>query len=119
MSFTSVTTIIIYFQEYKMTPYQISQYQKRYTLDDYVCQSCGHFACQIAHRIAKTKTNYNVYGNEIIDHNFNLVSVCSLKCNDSFNIGNKPGTSQKLVNLIRSNNEKLLTSQYINNILNK
>ena len=86
-----------------MTDKQRYQYNIRYTLDNYTCQSCGKPAKQMAHRIANTKTNRKVYGNKI-DHNENLVSVCCLDCNGTYNIGNNPVKSAKLINII---NEKV------------
>jgi hypothetical protein len=82
-----------------MTDKQRLQYDIRYILDNWQCQNCGKPAMQIAHRIANTKTNRKVFGNKI-DNNVNLVSVCSLECNDSYNIGNNPGKCEKLIQLM-------------------
>ena len=48
-----------------------------------ICGVCGipMLRPQIAHRIPKTKYNLKTYGKEVIHHRFNLVAVCSLKCN--------------------------------------
>jgi len=64
----------------------------------YECVRCGEPVAQLAHRIAKTKTNIKKYGELVINHNFNLVPVCNNPaCNDSFNIGNNPRERDKLV----------------------
>ena len=102
-----------------MTQNQIKEYQIRYALDNYVCQKCGNRATQIAHRIAKTKTNYKVYGKDVIDHNFNLVSVCCLSCNSFYNIANRPLKAERLVNLINERGNENLTSEVINDIINE
>lgn len=100
-----------------MTEKQKEQYRLRYSLDDYVCQSCGKPASQISHRIAKTKVNYKKYGKDIIDHNINLVSACCLECNDSFNIGNNPWKSNKLREFIMFNFDEMISSEKINKLL--
>jgi hypothetical protein len=102
-----------------MTQKQIEQYQIRYNLDSYQCQKCGNRATQIAHRCAKTKTNYKVYGKDVIDHNMNLASVCGLSCNSSFNCANRPLKAERLVNLIIERGTERLTSDEINCIINE
>jgi hypothetical protein len=102
---------------------------KNQTIKEYVRQRDGGF-CQrcrrsswssghIAHRIAETKTNISIYGRKIIDHPYNKVWVCSLECNDSFNIGYKPEQSRKLAELINKKGNKKITMIKINEILNK
>ena len=62
-----------------------------FTRDGFVCQRCGDPAVYLAHRIAQTKSNIKKYGEAVIHHEDNLVSVCfDPVCNDSFNIGGKP-----------------------------
>jgi hypothetical protein len=85
-----------------MTDKQRTQYNIRYTLDEWLCQRCKKPARMQAHRIANTKVNRKVYGSKIIDDNKNLVSVCCLECNDSYNIGNNPEKCKKLVKLIET-----------------
>jgi hypothetical protein len=63
-----------------------------------------------AHRIANTKTNRKVFGNKI-DRNENLVSVCCLECNDSYNIGNNPVKSAKLIAIIKENGRNVMTKE--------
>ena len=68
-----------------------------YDRDNYTCQRCKQPASQIAHRIAKSQSNrkmlikfYNIDKKDvdkIIHHELNMVAVCGLKCNDSYNIG--------------------------------
>ena len=70
-----------------MNEYQLQQYLIAYIRDDYTCQKCGKPATQIAHRINQSKVNIKKYGEKIINNHNNLVSVCSLYCNGSYNIG--------------------------------
>ena len=97
-----------------MTDYYRTQKKYRFWLDSYICQKCGKMATQTAHRIANTKTNIKKYGNEFINHNINLVSVCCLECNDSYNIGNKPLQADRLYNLYCEDRDKFYTTQEIN-----
>lgn len=86
--------------------------------DNYICQKCGKPALTVAHRIARTKSNikhvqrlyYELfkeiitlkYAEEIINHQFNLVTDCNGNCNDSYNIGFKEELFRKLLILIHS-----------------
>jgi 5-methylcytosine-specific restriction endonuclease McrA len=88
---------------------RVNQYKIRYRLDSYICQGCGSPATQQAHRIARTKVNYRVYGKEVVDHNINTVSSC-YRCNDSFNIGNKPRKAKRLAEYIEKNKNKKIES---------
>lgn len=103
-----------------MTRYQLEQYQIRYAIDGEVCQKCGKPAECIAHRIARTKVNYKIYGKYIIDHNINLTPSC-LKDNSYFNIGMNPNKCNKLVNLIKRyySNYTFLDCKEIERILNE
>lgn len=53
----------------------------------YKCGVCGElinpYTCQLAHRIPKTKFYLKLYGKKIIHHEFNMIAVCSLKCNSA------------------------------------
>ena len=86
-----------------MTEYYRQQRHLRLTIDCGICCRCGKKANQTAHRIARTKQAVLKLSLEVIDHNINLVPVCCLECNDSFNIGNDPGKVKKLVELITDN----------------
>lgn len=72
------------------------------------CQHCGgsiyaHGTPQLAHRIAKTKSNLKKYGPLVIHHTRNLAVVCQVEpCNSAMNIGNNPGATMELVALIES-----------------
>ena len=86
--------------------------------DCYTCQRCGKNVyisqLQIAHRIKSgkgtlnhIKKNFSVdkmtdkdIKENIIDHPLNLVTTCSLRCNDSFNVFNNPVERDKLLNKI-------------------
>lgn len=65
------------------------------------CQVCqcpiNEYNCQLAHRIIKSKSNIEKYGEKIIHHDFNLVAVCELTCNSKVNIENKPEEKKKLL----------------------
>lgn len=56
------------------------------------CFVCGRPMAnpQFAHRIANTKANRAKFGSLVIDSLLNGELVCSLRCNDVMNIGNKP-----------------------------
>lgn len=56
------------------------------------CSVCGAYMQnpQFAHRIANTKANRAKFGSLVIDSPLNGELVCSLRCNDAMNIGNKP-----------------------------
>lgn len=80
---------------------------KIFTRDEYVCQTCGiniyyHGTPQLAHRIASTKSNIKKYGIEVVHNENNLVSVCSLKCNDAQNMGFQTRLADELVSKIRN-----------------
>jgi hypothetical protein len=98
-----------------MNRQQIEQYKLRYGIDGELCQAkgCNKRATQIAHRIAQTKVNYGVFGKSIVDHNINMVPVCCLEHNSSFNIGNKPRIARKLAEYIRKNKDKRIPSKKI------
>ena len=57
---------------------------------------------QFAHRIANTKANRNKFGSFVIDSPMNGEIVCSLRCNDAMNIGNKPIECLRLAERIYS-----------------
>ena len=75
----------------------------------WICEICGSSlnsgVPQLAHRIAKTKSNIKKYGDEIINHRLNLVAVCSLCCNSKCNIGNNPVKAFSLLEGIKYANE--------------
>ena len=69
---------------------------------NYRCVRCGGQAVFLAHRIAKTSTNIKKYGQSIINHEKNMLPVCSNpRCNDACNIGGRPGDVEKLVREIQ------------------
>jgi hypothetical protein len=85
--------------------------QKKLILDRdyYTCQKCGKKAVYLAHRIAQTKSNLKIFGEEIIHHSANLVSVCeNQSCNDYYNIGYNIGKTKKLLNFIKENKNKII-----------
>ena len=80
--------------------------QEIFARDGYLCQECAksiyvYNTPQLAHRIAQTKGNKAKYGLEVIHHPLNLVSVCSLRCNDAQNIGFNPEACRALVEEIK------------------
>lgn len=75
--------------------------------DCYICQTCGkpinwYGTQQLAHRISQSKANIKRYGKEVIHNRLNMVSVCSLKCNDAQNIGFSTKQSDELAEKIRA-----------------
>jgi len=74
---------------------------------DYRCEVCGksvyaYGTPQLAHRIAQTKSNIKRYGIQVIHNQLNLAPVCSLRCNDKCNIGNRPEQVKELVRKINA-----------------
>lgn len=74
--------------------------------DNFVCCKCGKYiglSGAPAHRIANTKANKKIYGNEIINHVYNQVYSCiTNECNDFWNIGNNKKKSEQLALLIKT-----------------
>jgi 5-methylcytosine-specific restriction endonuclease McrA len=86
--------------------FEIEQKRQRiFQRDNYICLVCGEPARQIAHGISNSKMNLKKYGDEIVNHDFNLFSVCSLACNSKMNIDNKPNDILAIIE--RINNENL------------
>jgi len=79
--------------------------------DKFICRVCGkHLGFsnhpQIAHRIKNSKMYLKLYGDEVINHQYNLVSVCGLGCNASVDIGYKSELVKELVEKIVKDIEK-------------
>ena len=72
-------------------------YKKAYERDNWECQVCGESATQIGHRLGQGKLVRSIYGNYIIDHVVNLVSVCSLECNKKVDVAWKPELREKVL----------------------
>lgn len=89
--------------------------------DGYICQKCGKYASNghIAHRIAETKLNKRLFGEDIIDHPFNKSWVCSLECNSSYNIGNNPRKRVELYGLIKSRGNEKFTAKQVDDFIKK
>jgi transposase len=106
-----------------MTKYHIKQAEIRYSIDGYKCQKCNKnlFTQQfsgLAHRLSKSKVNLKKYGSKVINHNFNLVASC-LEHNHLYLIDNKPAKTIELIFLIETRGNELLTTNEINEILEK
>ena len=86
-----------------------------YERDNWTCQRCNKRATQIAHRISKGKVNHkyviryiienypemtHLKSDDIIHHKLNMIAVCDLECNSSFNIGNNIVKANKLIDEI-------------------
>lgn len=95
-----------------MTP---DQRQEIFARDGYICKICGRHIYnlhpQIAHRIKQGKQTINFLKKHkngltdkqcisIINHELNLVTTCSLKCNDKCNIFYNPVERDDLLNKI-------------------
>ncbi len=75
-----------------------------------LCKACkqpiSYTDCQLAHRIANTKTNRRVYGEEVVDHWMNKALTHAGNCNDSMNLGMRPVEAGVLAALIRKEIEE-------------
>lgn len=100
-----------------MTKNQIEQYIIRYEIEGYNYYVDGSRATEMAHRISNSKVNKKIYGEDIINHNFNLVP-CNHNDNDSFNIGMNLEKSRRLVELIKTRGNERLTCEYISGVIN-
>jgi hypothetical protein len=73
--------------------------------DNWTCQVCGKMLIdgipQLAHRINQSKMYLKKYGKEIIHHDLNMISVCSLKCNIAVSIYGKDKLIDDLVKKIK------------------
>ena len=73
--------------------------------DCWICQSCGRPAregqAQLAHVISKSRFNLVKYGDEVINHPFNLKTACSLECNSRLANGQDLVEEMRLVSAIR------------------
>lgn len=77
-----------------------------------VCAHCGrvylrHQDMALAHKVANTKANIKKYGKDRVGYIRNKALVCrelhgGVDCNAAMNIGNKPATSEILMEAIRS-----------------
>ena len=69
------------------------------------CAVCGRplKIAQWAHRINKSRVNIRKYGKKVIHHRFNLVLVCSLRCNAAVSLSPaaNPVPAEELVKKIR------------------
>ena len=71
--------------------------------DEYRCTypGCTERAINLAHGISKSKVNLRMYGEDIVNHPYNLFSVCdNLEHNAYFNISGKEYQKEKLIALI-------------------
>lgn len=96
--------------------YKYEQYNIRYDIDGLYCKRCGMPATEIAHRLNANKSNIKKYGDDIINHNINMVVSCQ-KCNSYFSISNRPQTIKALVDLILTCGSERLKYNEINDIL--
>ena len=82
------------------------QRQEIFRRDEYTCQACGESIYrfgnpQIAHKIGQGAANVKRYSKEVIHHPLNMESVCSLRCNDAMNIGQKTKEADALAEKIK------------------
>jgi hypothetical protein len=119
----------------KENSYQKKQYDIRYAIENNQCKCCKINRCpatEIAHKISKSEENkkmviriylgkYNKSitksdAENVLNHNFNLVCTAS-RCNAMFNIGNRPATAEKLIDLIYREGNQKKTVKEINEFL--
>ncbi len=76
--------------------------ERLFMMANYRCKVCGKWlrgggTPQLAHRIPSTKANIRKYGKDVIHHEKNLVPVCSLRCNASVLLDNRPTERDALI----------------------
>ena len=69
--------------------------------DNFTCLVCGKTAQHIAHGLSRSKLNLKKYGDDIVNHSYNLHSVCSLNCNSKCNIDNNPEKIKEIIEKIK------------------
>lgn len=87
--------------------------------DGYRCTypGCTKRAINLAHGISKSKVNLRMYGEDIVNHPYNLFSVCdNPEHNDYFNINLFENKIKKLITLI--GNFSYLNSEQVWEALN-
>jgi len=90
-------------------------------VDGYKCTypNCQKKALFLAHGIAQTKTNKKKFGVAIVNHPFNLFSVCeNPNHNDYFNIGNHAGKTKRIIELIEARGCQRIKSKGVWEIIN-
>jgi len=99
-----------------MTLFKESEYRRRYNIEEGHC-FCGMPATQMAHRLCQSKMFIKKYGEKMIHHNFNLVPTCGLEHNSTVNVSNRPQVERKLIKLIKTRRDDILTVRAINEII--
>ena len=62
---------------------------------------------QLAHKIGQGAANVKRYSKEVIHHPLNMASVCSLRCNDAMNIGQKTKQADALAEKNKAGNQQI------------
>lgn len=82
--------------------------QQRIIDNNYCCEVCGkrfgQSQLQLAHRIPKHKNYIKRFGNEVINHELNLVLTCNShngRCNDSVMISPDTIRGQQHIDIIK------------------
>jgi hypothetical protein len=88
--------------------YKIQETRLRiFNRDNWKCTQCGlrlsheRAVAQLAHVLPQKKMYIKKYGNDIIHHDLNMLSVCGLKCNSKVDINGKDALIEKHVQKIR------------------
>ena len=87
--------------------YNISEQRlKIFDRDNWLCMVCGepillYGTPQLAHKIKQSKYYLEKYGEHIIHHEDNMLSVCSLECNSKVDLGSDQKQIDELAQRIR------------------
>ena len=92
--------------------FRIAETKERvFERDNWTCQVCGRPVTpengQLAHIIPQTKTMVRKYGREIVHDDLNLMTTCSLACNDRVSAGNQPRLIEQLAEAIREERQRV------------
>ena len=82
--------------------YATEKRERLFALNNYVCPFTGKRVDQLAHCIPKTKANLKKYGEEIINHDYNLIPVHGLEANAKCLVENNAFKKAVLIGMIKN-----------------